>query len=51
MEFGIPVDEIEQRRNEAVEDVQGNRNPFIDHLEFACKIWEDYNAATKAICN
>lgn len=47
----FPVDEIEQRRNEAVADVQGNRNPFIDHPEFACKIWGDYNAATKAICN
>ena len=47
----FPVDEIEQRRNEAVQDIQGNRNPFIDHPEFACKIWGNYNEATKQICN
>lgn len=29
---------------------QGNRNPFIDHPEYACKIWGNYNSATKAVC-
>ena len=29
---------------------QGNRNPFIDHPEYACKIWGDTNSETKSIC-
>lgn len=36
-----PVDEIERTRNEAVYDIQGNRNPFIDHPEYASAIWGD----------
>jgi endonuclease I len=35
-----PVDEREIRRNEIIfEKYQGNRNPFIDHPEFAEIIW------------
>jgi endonuclease I len=35
-----PVDEFERRRNNIIfEDYQGNRNPFIDHPEFAEMIW------------
>lgn len=34
-----PVDEIEIKRNEAVYSIQGNRNPFIDHPEYAEAIW------------
>ncbi|WP_412103377.1 endonuclease [Rossellomorea aquimaris] len=35
-----PVDEIEKRRNEIIyEQYQGNRNPFIDHPEWAELIW------------
>ncbi len=34
-----PVDESEQRRNEAVYDIQGNRNPFIDDSFYADLIW------------
>ena len=47
-----PVAETEIQRNEAIADssVQGNRNPFIDHPEYACKIWGDYNNDTKAVC-
>lgn len=40
----------EQRRNSGAEYLQGNRNPFIDHPEFACKIWGTYNNATKQVC-
>ena len=36
-----PVDDSEVRRNNAVADIQGNRNPFIDHSEFANMIWDD----------
>lgn len=34
-----PVDEIERTRNEAAYEIQGNRNPFIDHPEYAEMIW------------
>ena len=35
-----PVDAMEQRRNDEVQKVQGNRNPFIDHPEF---VWKMFN--------
>lgn len=44
---------VEQFRNNAIysrSDLQGNRNPFIDHPEYACKIWGDTNDATRNIC-
>ena len=34
-----PVDASEQRRNEAVYGIQGNRNPFIDDSFYADLIW------------
>lgn len=34
-----PVSDKEIDRNEAVYDIQGNRNPFIDHPEYAPCIW------------
>ncbi|MBS4013108.1 MAG: endonuclease [Bacteroidetes bacterium] len=34
-----PVSPKEINRNNAVYAIQGNRNPFIDHPELACKIW------------
>ena len=43
----------EQNRNDVIQndsDGQGNRNPFIDHPEYACRIWGNTNDATKAIC-
>lgn len=45
-----PVLEREQNRNSGAEYLQGNRNPFIDHPEYACKIWGNTNAATRKIC-
>ncbi|WP_100657565.1 endonuclease [Alteromonas flava] len=39
-----PVDDFERRHNEAVFAHQGNRNPFVDHPEFANCIFEN-------ICN
>lgn len=45
-----PVDPREQRRNEGAQYLQGNRNPFIDHPEYACKIWGATNDATKKVC-
>lgn len=40
----------ETKRNDIVQGNQGNRNPFVDHPEYACKIWGNTNAATKALC-
>jgi endonuclease I len=34
-----PVDSKETARNDAVQDLQGNRNPFVDHPEYACYLW------------
>ncbi|MBO6280590.1 MAG: endonuclease [Bacilli bacterium] len=45
-----PVSSRENVRNEAVESLQGHRNPFIDHPEYACRIWGKTNTATQSIC-
>lgn len=29
---------------------QKNRNPFVDHPEYACKIWGTTNSSTQSIC-
>ncbi|MGG8497462.1 endonuclease [Tenacibaculum sp. TC6] len=34
-----PVSDIEKQRNPVLEQMQGNRNPFIDNPAFATKIW------------
>lgn len=36
-----PVDDLERRRNDVVYSYQGNRNPFIDHPEFADCVFAD----------
>ena len=44
---------VEQNRNNVIatkSGLQGNRNPFIDHPEYACKIWGNTNETTKSIC-
>lgn len=46
----VDITEREKNRNEGAEYLQGNRNPFIDHPEYACKIWGNTNDATKAVC-
>ena len=45
-----PVNDREKRRNVGSQHVQGNRNAFVDHPEYACKIWGNTNAKTKAAC-
>ncbi|MEN7551808.1 endonuclease [Rapidithrix thailandica] len=36
-----PVSPKEQNRNEAVYQLQKNRNPFVDHPEYVSSIWEN----------
>ena len=45
-----PVQQREQRRNSGAEYLQQNRNPFIDHPEYACKIWGSSSAKAKTAC-
>ena len=42
-----PVSEKEIKRNDAVYKLQKNRNPFIDHPEYAGKIWEGYGSGNE----
>ena len=44
----------EVNRNNVIQnhsDGQGNRNPFIDHPEYACRIWGNFNNNTRAVCS
>lgn len=42
-----PPDALEQKRNQVIYDkFQHNRNPFIDHPEWADEIWKQNNAST-----
>ncbi|OSY89371.1 hypothetical protein WH52_01670 [Tenacibaculum holothuriorum] len=34
-----PVSDLEKQRNPVLQNIQGNRNPFIDNPAFATKIW------------
>ena len=36
-----PLDEIEQERCDAIYEIQGNRNPFVDYPELCYYIWGD----------
>jgi len=41
-----PVSQKEIDRNNAIYGIQGNRNPFIDHPEYAAMIWDATNSVT-----
>ena len=41
-----PVDEIEIARNNAVQDTQGNRNPFVDYYGLEEYVWGNYTNTT-----
>jgi endonuclease I len=46
-----PVDAFELNRNELIEGIQGNRNPFIDNPAFATKIWNGPQAEDRFNAN
>ena len=47
-----PVDDWERNRNNIIyDDYQHNRNPFIDHPEYAMSIWGDCTAPTGQATN
>ena len=46
-----PITSRDVKRNDIVYKNQGNRNPFVDHPEYACHIWGSTNAQTKALCS
>lgn len=45
-----PISEKEIARNTAAQNVQGNRNPYVDNSTFACRVFGPYNNATKELC-
>ncbi len=45
-----PVSNREIYRNNTIHTLQKNRNPFIDHPEYACRIWGNTNSDTQALC-
>ena len=49
--INYPVNQREKNRNEGAEYLQGNRNPFVDHPEYACKIWGNVNNNIKTMCD
>ena len=46
-----PVSQKEILRNQAIYEIQGNRNPFIDHPEFASYIWDENNVSAEQVLN
>ena len=45
-----PTDIWDVRRNNTVYSKQKNRNPFVDHPEYAAYIWGHHDADCEAIC-
>ncbi|MFA5421193.1 MAG: Ig-like domain-containing protein [Bacilli bacterium] len=47
-----PIDQSEIIRNETLDlSLNYNRNPFIDDVSFACRIWGDATANTRSVCS
>ena len=44
------VSSFDMGRNDKVFALQKNRNPFVDHPEYACKIWGNKSSATRTAC-
>ena len=46
-----PVNERELNRQSGGQYLQGNRNAFVDHPEYVCKVWGNYNDKTRELCS
>lgn len=47
----FPPTALERRRNDRIQEVQGNRNPFVDNPEFADLIWGGKENAAMKVAN
>ncbi len=45
-----PPTDKERLRNEEGYKIQGNKNPFVDHPEYACRIYKNDSEDTKRVC-
>lgn len=43
-----PVSQKEILRNQAIYEIQGNRNPYIDNPEFAYRVWDENHVSVGA---
>lgn len=49
--YADPPDSWERRRNDRIQERQGNRNPFIDHPEFVTKLWTPHATSPEYVGN
>ncbi|MCL3782338.1 T9SS type A sorting domain-containing protein [Prolixibacteraceae bacterium JC049] len=47
----FPPTALERRRNDRIQEVQGNRNPFVDNPEFADLIWGGKENSAMKVAN
>jgi endonuclease I len=45
-----PVDAFELNRNNIIYSYQFNRNPYIDHEELVCRVWQNATPTIQSLC-
>ena len=48
--FDYAPNVYEINRNNGAEYLQGNRNPFVDHPEYAARIWSSFDSTVSTLC-
>jgi endonuclease I len=46
-----PVDAFEMNRNDVIYSYQNNRNPYIDHPELVCRVWQNATPTITSLCS
>ena len=46
-----PVDAFEMNRNDIIYSYQNNRNPYIDHPELVCRVWQNATPTITSLCS